>query len=327
MRLPFSIRAALVSIAALTLASEAAAVTVDLSSTKDNTLIETPVGNSNGAGDGIYIGRVGTNGGNTRRRGVVAFDLSSIPAGSTINSAALTLQMVQSNDVTSRIVSVFRLNANWGEAGSSGSGSGGIADIGDATWLYRFYNTQTWGTAGGDFDPMASASLLVANEGTYQWTGPDLAADVQSWVVNPATNFGWLLKDNEATPFTARKYSSREGVTPPRLTVDYTPPVSGVGANGGAGGVVFTQPWPAPARASVNLAYTLPREGRVTLVIHDALGRLVRRLVSERAQPAGRYSTTWDGRTDAGAHAASGVYLATLVVDHEVHLQRIPLLR
>src|SRR5262245_14459924 len=83
-------------VASLICATAALAATVDLAPSKDNTLIESPNGNSNGAGDGVYVGRVGTLGMGTRRRGVMAFNLSSIPAGSTINSVTLTLAMTQS---------------------------------------------------------------------------------------------------------------------------------------------------------------------------------------------------------------------------------------
>ena len=319
---------AVLSVAAsLTFASLAAAVTVDLVPSKDNTLIETPVGNSNGAGDGIYVGRVGSFGGGTKRRGLLAFDLSSIPAGSTVNAVTLSLAMVQSNDLSARIVTLHRLSADWGEAGSLGSGSGGLAQPGDATWLFRFFNTLTWTTAGGDFTAGPSASQSVAGIGPYAWTGAGLVADVQSWVDNPASNFGWLMKDDETTTTTARKYYSREGFTPPKLTIDYTPASTDVPTGPRAEAVSFAAPWPTPSSGRVNLSYTLPRAAHVSLLIHDAMGRVVRRLVAGVTEPAGAHATVWDGRTDSGTRAAPGVYLASLIVDQATHQRRIPLLR
>src|SRR5262245_32203595 len=71
-------------------------VTVTLTSSKDNTLIENGTGSppffSNGAGDSFFAGRTGQ-ATNSIRRGVIAFDLSSIPAGSTIISVTLKLNM------------------------------------------------------------------------------------------------------------------------------------------------------------------------------------------------------------------------------------------
>jgi len=334
MKLPIESRAVLTSLsvaASLTFASWAAAVTVDLAPSKDNTLIETPVGNSNGAGDGIYAGRVGSTAGGTLRRGLLAFDLSSIPVGSTVNAATLTLEMVQSPNVEARTVTLHPVSADWGEAGSSGSGAGSAALPGDATWLYRFFSTLTWTTAGGDFVAGPSASQSVAGLGSYVWTGAGLVADVQSWVGNAALNFGWLVKGDEAgTLFTVKKFTSSEGLTPlthPRLTVDYTPGTADVPPGPGAEAVWFAPPSPTPASGPVNLSYTLPRAARVSLAIHDAMGRVVRRLVAGVAEPAGRHATVWDGRTDSGTQAASGVYLANLVVDKDTYQRRIPLLR
>jgi len=303
----------------------AAADVVDLSPLKDNTIYQTPVENSNGAGDGIFVGRVGALGGSTSRRGLIAFDLSAIPAGSTVNSASLTLQVTQTPNSTSRTFTLHRASADWGEAGSVGSGTGGVAEPGDATWLERFFGTLAWTTAGGDFVSQPSASQSVTGLGTYVWTGAGLAADVQAWLDNAAPNFGWLVKGDETTTTTARKFSSKEGVTPPKLTIDYTSAATDVASN--LAGVRFDRPWPTPAVGPVHLRYALPRDAHVSLLIHDARGRMVRRLATGEITSAGSHSSTWDGRTDTGTRAASGVYFATLVVDNETHRWRVPLLR
>ena len=54
-----------------------------------------------------------------------------------------------------------------------------------------------------------------------------LIADVQSWVANPAANFGWIILGDEAVPQSARVYASAENQTSilwPLLTVTYTVP-------------------------------------------------------------------------------------------------------
>jgi hypothetical protein len=132
---------------------------------------------------------------------------------------------------------------------------------------------------------------------------------------------------DETTTSTVRKFYSREGLTPPRLTVDYTEGATAVVSRPGAEGVSFAPPWPAPASGSVNLSYTLPRAGRVSLSIHDMMGRVVRRLAAGVTEAAGRHASVWDGRTDSGARAASGVYLVSLVVDHDTYPRRISLVR
>ncbi|MCA9139279.1 MAG: hypothetical protein KDB00_21040, partial [Planctomycetales bacterium] len=64
--------------------------TLELTSIADNTLYEDDFGTlSNGAGDHLFAGRVAGQGGAALRRGVVKFDVSSIPSGATINSVRL----------------------------------------------------------------------------------------------------------------------------------------------------------------------------------------------------------------------------------------------
>ena len=54
----------------------------------------------------------------------------------------------------------------------------------------------------------------------------------------------------------------------------------------------------------------LPAEGPVELRVHDVAGRLVRTLASRRAirRSAVLRTFTWDGRTDDGREAPTGVY-------------------
>src|SRR4030067_3482017 len=142
--------------------------------------------------------------------------------------------------------------------------------------------------------------------GPYAGTGAGLVADVQSWVDTPASNFGWLMKDDETTTTTARKYYSREGFTPPKLKIDYTPASTDVPTGPRAEAVSFAAPWPTPSSGRVNLSYTLPRAAHVSLLIHDAMGRVVRRLVAGVTEPAGGPATGWGGGTGFRARGPPG---------------------
>src|SRR5205085_481489 len=101
------------------------------------------------------------------------------------------------NGAQNESVVVHRATSSWGEgtsvAGPGGSGNGEgdgtQATTNDATWTFRFFNTVSWTTVGGDFSATASASTTVAGVGTYQWTG--LAGDVQAWLSSPSNNLGW----------------------------------------------------------------------------------------------------------------------------------------
>lgn len=66
--------------------------------------------------------------------------------------------------------------------------------------------------------------------------------------------------------------------------------------------------WPVPFNAQVRLAVTGLPDGPATVMIHDARGRAVRRLVAEVRD--GRGELAWDGRDDAGRDLPSGVYYA-----------------
>ena len=197
----------------------------------DNTLYESATGDlSNGAGMHLYVGRTNQVSASVRRA-VLKFDLSSIPAGSTINAATLMLHMSRTTSAGQGIA-VHRLLADWGEGtsnatGGLGEGGGGPATTNDATWVYRFYSTQLWNTPGGDFAAAASATTTVSDIGNYSWSGAGVTADVQQWLANPAANFGWLVRGNEATGGTSKQFDSRENPTAafrPTLTVDFTAP-------------------------------------------------------------------------------------------------------
>ncbi len=227
---------------ALACAAPARADTASLGASKDNTLYETPTGStSNGAGNFLFAGRNSTPT-NSIRRGLLAFDLSSIPAGSTIHAVTLTLHQ-DSPHLTPESISIHRLLEGWGEGTSSGLGSGGPATPGDATWLHRAFNTQFWSTPGGTFAPAPSATTSVGGNGFYTWSSPALIADVQAFVNNPSGNYGWIILGNEGAASSAKRFHTREETEAsfrPNLTIDYTPvPTPGVVALGlaCAGGV------------------------------------------------------------------------------------------
>ncbi len=69
---------------------------------------------------------------------------------------------------------------------------------------------------------------------------------------------------------------------------------------------------PNPFQSRTELAYDLPRRGRVVLRIYDVGGRLVRSLVPGAVQEAGHFALDWDGRDDAGAPAPAGLYFSRL---------------
>src|SRR6266487_5860292 len=191
-----------------TTANSVNAATISIMPSKDNTLYEFDPAegdHSNGAGFHFFAGE---NGMGELRRGVLAFDVAgSIPPGSTIT--AVTLSMNMSMTPTGAItVELHKLLADWGEGTSHapmGEGDGAPATPNDATWRHRFFDTIFWTTQGGDFSATVSANQSVGAVGVYMWSSAQMIADVQSWVNNPASNFGWLVLGDESTGATAKR--------------------------------------------------------------------------------------------------------------------------
>jgi hypothetical protein len=66
-----------------------------------------------------------------------------------------------------------------------------------------------------------------------------------------------------------------------------------------------------PIHRVTAIDFELPAESGVKLVIHDAAGSRTRTLIDGRL-PAGGHSLIWDGRNDAGALVAGGVYFCRI---------------
>jgi len=205
----------------------ASANIVNIMPSKDNTLYEYDPAegdHSNGAGFHFFAGE---NGMGELRRGVLAFDVAgTIPPGSTITAVTLSMNMsmTQAGAVT---VELHKLLADWGEGTSHapmGEGDGAPATPNDATWRHRFFDTVFWTTQGGDFSATVSASQSVGGIGQYTWSSAQMVADVQSWLDNPASNFGWLVLGGETAIAMAKRFDSRESASPPMLTIEFSGP-------------------------------------------------------------------------------------------------------
>ena len=193
---------------------------------KDNTLYEYDPAegdHSNGAGFHFFAGE---NGMGELRRGVLAFDIAgSVPPGSTITAVSLSMNMSMT-PAGAETVELHKLLADWGEGTSHapmGEGDGAPATPNDATWRHRFFDSVFWTTQGGDFSATVSASQSVGGVGQYTWSSAQMVADVQSWLDNPANNFGWLVLGDETAIATAKRFDTRESASPPMLTIQFIP--------------------------------------------------------------------------------------------------------
>ena len=234
-KLPFSLAgASACSLVVALLFQRAAADEVTLVSSHDTALIEVEPDHNNG---GEPFVNAGTTQNLTRNRGLFQWDLTgAIPPGATILSADVIFEVTRDPGcgIANSSFSLYRMLRSWGEgdkvATDNGGGRGAPATVGDATWNDRFFGGSPWaapgGLAGVDFAANPSASQNIYDVGRSPYTfasGPELIADVQTWVNDPQSNFGWMLMtDDEGTAFTARRFGSREDPDhPPLLRVDF----------------------------------------------------------------------------------------------------------
>ena len=91
-------------------------------------------------------------------------------------------------------------------------------------------------------------------------------------------------------------------------------------------GAALGQNSPNPFNPSTTISFTLPVKERVTIVVYDANGRLVRTLIDEN-RGFGTHEVAWDGRDDAGAVVGSGVYFYRLTAGKHTESKKMVLVK
>ena len=121
-----------------------------------------------------------------------------------------------------------------------------------------------------------------------------------------------------------------ESMGPGRAIAYVTDPPNQVGVteDGGAArpSVFRFGVWPTPFRSRATVSWSVVLGGKVSLVVYDAVGREVRRLVDCRQTP-GHYSVDWDGRAGNGQRVAPGVYFCKLETAAGCRQQKLVLAR
>ena len=200
------------------LAAQGASVT--LTPIADATISEKN-GNAPIGGDAtLQTGTTGSAAGYADSRALLRFNLAgSLPTNALINSATLTLQLTSTAPaVTNLWEDLRRLSRSWSE--------------GVVSWTNRLTPPSPWSVPGGsapsDFAVVVTQTkLITTNLGPYTFTSNNrMIADVQEWLANPATNFGWIMiSELQGVPQSECKFASREsGNNAPKLTILYSLP-------------------------------------------------------------------------------------------------------
>ncbi|MCI0698403.1 DNRLRE domain-containing protein, partial [candidate division KSB1 bacterium] len=250
---------------------------------------------------------------------LLSWDLTSIPAGSIIQSVDITVNVT---NTSTNNYEFYEMKRPWVE--------------GAATWNEYAFGLG-WEVAGadgsGDRGTTVLGAITAATTGlqTFSLNASGVAM-VQSWVDNPATNHGFAILDY-INASNGLDFSSRENGTVsncPKLTVTYSggsqpklavPPRSESDATALSTEtlpqtITLNPSYPNPFNLETRIEYALPKPGRVSLVIYNVRGQQVRKLVDE-IQSGGFKRVLWNGRDDFGQGVGSGVYLIRLVVGQQ----------
>ena len=203
--------------------------TITLSPVADTTLSQASPANNFG---GETVLSSGSTDDALANRALLKFDIANfMPSNATIQKVTLTLTVTHSTALQASSFSLHRVLQGWGEGTKAGGGAGAPATTGEATWDARFYPAPLWsasgGAAPGDYVAAPSSTQLVSGETNYVFgSTSNLAANVQSWLTNASSNFGWILiSDDEGNFSTSQQFASREDSSNgPILIIDYTVP-------------------------------------------------------------------------------------------------------
>lgn len=252
-----------ISVTFAAIPSRAVIYTYQGASSRDNLLLGPWGADLNQGGSGSIT--VGNNAG-APCKSLLWFDLSSLAAGTTVNSAALRLTMTANTgtdadptiSTTAHVYPIFASNAGWGEGTKTGSPWPPTATAGESSWQYAQFNTVPWknsvgtgtyqglGNPGDGYSATSIGEVPVFGHGesyetyvtNYTQTVTLNAAAIQNWIDNPAQNAGLLIEAN-VTNVRWDFYSRETANTAyqPMLTLDVTIPEPGLLALPGLAGL------------------------------------------------------------------------------------------
>ncbi len=210
--------------------------TTSLVSVADTGLLELEPDFNLGAQEDVPAGTLGSTVQMARSRLLLRFDLTALPTGARLQAAHLRLTVTRApaGGGASSIFTLHRLLREWQEGDRQGGLPGGSEALpGQATWNSPSAPSPFWqapgALAGADFATDSSSSERILGPGSFEFEfGSSQLAEIQAWIENPATNFGWiLLTRTEDVAQTARRFATREHTDPaarPNLLLQFESP-------------------------------------------------------------------------------------------------------
>ena len=155
---------------------------------------------------------------NNIQRGLLSFDVTSIPAGTSILSAKAHACTAANLAQIKGTTGAYGLHPVTQELDRSG-----------ACWN-NYASGAAWTTAGGDFvrPPMPPPRGTARSQ--CGWYAFDVTSRVQAWINSPAGNYGWVVKATDEMPSNQDEFASSDygnADLQPKLVVSDLPPLHG----------------------------------------------------------------------------------------------------
>jgi len=229
------------------------------------------------------------------------YGFSDSPAGNYADSADSPFAMAQGVDLTDASAAALDFWAHWELETDWDCTQLQVSTDGGSSWTAVATAHTTTGSGQG-----AQPAGQPVYEGTQSsWVHETV--DMAPWMGQADVRFRFvLLSDGSVT---------KDGFHFDDFVIAGTEEISTTGAGDEPSlRTALAGAHPNPFNPSTTVAFTMAHTAAVRLALYDLQGRRVRLLV-DGVQAAGRHQVRWDGRTDDGMRAASGVYFARLIGD------------
>jgi hypothetical protein len=186
----------------------------------------------------------------------------------------------------------------------------------DSGNIYQHFEKNWSGTAWQDYYRF-----------TVTFTGSEMDHELtelynkSSWTNSHQINFN--LQDGHYLGWIEQVWEASAWLNEQRITLAYG---TGVGDHVTSPDVAGIRVYPNPFNPSSTVEYNLSQPGNAIVQVFNARGQLVKTLWNGY-HPADVYQVTWNGSTDTGTPASSGVYVMRMMSGGKAFIQKTMLLK
>jgi hypothetical protein len=184
---------------------------------------------------------------------------------------------------------------------------------------YLYFGIRVYSAHGID---LTLSKAFYSSDGTNYSSGPLLQTDTLGQLAFrvppenfPAINFYFSLVDSEGNQVYAPYYG-------PTAPFKVTKPWELYLEQSKQDFVLFNN-YPNPFNSQTHITFALESAASVSIDVYDILGRKIRTINAGYLGSGYHPEFTWDGRSDDGQHAASGIYFVRVVVDGSAKVVKV----